>query len=92
MSRAKLHGVKATQTDVKQPNYSLVSIRSDGDDEDCEPEYIGCCEWCGEDIYEADEWYETSDGNICCCEDCHDSYETALAEDEEEDCEEDEEE
>ena len=63
----------------------------DEEDEDCEPEYIGCCEWCGEDIYEADEWFETSDGNLCCCEDCHDSYETALAEDEE-DCEEDEEE
>lgn len=30
MCQAKLHGVKATQTDVKQPNYSLVSIRSDG--------------------------------------------------------------
>lgn len=61
----------------------------DGDDDDCEPEYLGCCEWCGEEIYEDDEWFETSDGNVCCCEDCHDSYETALAEDEE-DCEEEE--
>ena len=35
-----------------------------------EPEYIGKCDYCGQEVYSDMEHYEMPDGELYCCADC----------------------
>lgn len=61
---------------------------SDDEEDECDEEdegYVGECEYCGQPLYEGDNYIEDADGNLYCDNQCKEDLEKELAEEETED-------